>query len=240
MMVMTPTQDSLQARLKVSCTWTIRERKNGLVLAEKQVKNVWTEYGLTALASAILGKGYTAPVYLVIEDNATTLAADAVAGAMQVQLTSRVDQQNDTQLVLNPGQTNQEVVTFASVSGSGPFVYALVAPVQQSHSQGSPVVRQITANDTMASITNEQQYDSVNFPNQRMLSPSGYSGGPGNAVVQFYFPGPSALLNFVTCGLADSPVIGQGNLHNHFILAYNHTDPTTDLEIDGSLTLTNP
>jgi hypothetical protein len=239
-MMVSPDSALSSRKVKVRGDWVVRERRGGVVVAERNFKNIWTTYGLTALAGAITGNGYTAPVYLVIENNATTLAATANPGDTQVQLAARVDQAGDTQLVLDPGAGNQEVVSFTSVSGSGPYVYLLTSTIAQTHTFGAAVVRQVSENDTMASVVNEEQYDSVNFPGLRMQSPSGYSSGPGNCTIQFYFPGPTSVLTFMTCGLADSPTIGAGNLHNHFILGYSNTDAGTDVEIDGSLTLSNP
>src|SRR5947209_4063644 len=74
MMDTMPMQDALPSPTKITGLWMIRERepKTGLVVAQRQVKNLLTIYGLTALASALSGN-YTPPIYLVIENTTTNL-----------------------------------------------------------------------------------------------------------------------------------------------------------------------
>ena len=100
-------------------------------------------------------------------------------------------------------------------------------------------VRNPTATDTMTAIFSEQQFDSVNFPGMRMQSVGEYSAGTANWTMQYFFTGAQSLFEFATVGLADSNLIGQGNLHNLLVLGYNHTGTTNDLELDVSLTLSN-
>lgn len=223
--------------------WTLRERdrRTGLIIVEKTIKNIWTSYGLTALATA-LTTPYTPPQYLVIESFYSSLYAPSNPGDTVVNVVNPGPTLlNDTQLVLSPGLASQETVTFTSAvdSGSGYTIYTVSGTVQKAHAVSDPVCRQPVLGDSMSSVTNEQQYDAVNAPNTRTASPSGYSGGIGNGVIQFYLPGPSAQCYIMLCGLSDSPTIGQGNLHNHFVLGFNHTSVTTDVEIDGSITLAN-
>lgn len=221
--------------------WRIREReqKTGLVIMEREITNLWTNYGVTALASAI-GNAYTSPLSLVIESNYATLQLDAsTPGATSILTDIRIDQSIDTQIVLSPGLATQEIIGFTGVTGTEPYTYTLATPTVNAHPVGDPVCRQVNGQDTMANVVGEIQYDPVNFPNQRAQSPGGYSNGVGNWTIQFYLPGPSALNYLMLCGLSDSATIGTGNLHNHFIIGYNHTNPSNDVEIDGSITLSN-
>ncbi len=221
-------------QIGVSCVWTIKE--NGKVVA--RTKNVFTNYGLSALASALSGN-YTAPIYLVMDAGGTTLQQPVIIGATQIVTNTRVDQSGDTQLVLSPGLANQETVTFTGLpTGSGPYTYTLVGTATKAHNTGEGVVRQALATDTMTNITAEIQYDSVGAPNQRVQSYAGYAQGVGNWVIQFYVTGSQALTTINSVGLADSLTVGQGNLHDHAVLGYQHTSGN-DVEIDVSLTLTN-
>lgn len=222
-------------------TWRIRERdrQTGLIRAEREIKNLWTSYGLTALASAI-GNAYSSPLYLVIESTYATLQQDyTTPGAPSIQTDVRVDQSLDTQVVLSPGLAAQEIIAFTAVSGAGPYTYTLASPTINSHPLNDPVCRQVNTQDTMASVVGEVQFDPTYSPTQRAVSPGGYSNGTGNWTIQFYLPGPSALAYLMLCGLSDSGTIGMGNLHNHFVLGYNHTNANNDVEIDGSITLSN-
>lgn len=242
---MTLTQDSLLSLVeademkKIKGLWTIRERNSsGLVVAERRFKNIWTNFGLTALASAVSG-AYNPPIYLSIEAFYTTLTMPLNPGVSQVITNARVDLAGDTQLVLSAGAPTQEVVTFASVSGSGPYTYVLSSPTVQTHATSDYVVRNVAVTDTLSSIQSEVAYDPINAAGQRIVSPGGYSSGLASWTIQFYLPGSISQQLFLTCGLADSPNIGQGNLHNHFILGYNRNGSTNDIEIDGVLTISN-
>lgn len=239
---MTPIQDSVLSHLDaaVEGRWRVRvrNRETGEVVEERRIKNVWTTTGLTALATAIYG-GYVPPIYLVMENFYSTPMLAVSAGATQIQFSVKLDQAGDTQLVLGAGLASQEVVTFSSVTSSAPYIYTLSTACVNAHPTTDPCVRQPTVNDTMSLVTSELIFDQVNFYNQRPTSPGGYSGGPGNGTIQFFIAGPAAQGMMMTLGLSDSITPGTGNLHNHFVLGYNHNNPLNDLEIDGSLTLTN-
>jgi hypothetical protein len=242
-MDMTPTPVSSQFPRKivlpgnpvgVSCIWTVRER--GVVVA--RTKNVFTNFGLSALASALSG-GYIAPIYLVLDSAGTTLEQPVNIGQSQVVTNERVDLSGDMQLVLSPNLANQETVTFTGIpTGSGPYTYTLTSPATQTHNTGDTVLRQTLATDTMSTVLSEVQYDPTDAPNQRVQSYAGYAQGVGNWVVQFYITGTQAVDKFNYVGLADSLTIGQGNLHDHAVLGYSHTSGD-DVEIDVSITLSN-
>lgn len=242
-MAMTPTQAC--SALRVNCIWTVKERL-WLPISRREIwkpvltqKNTFTTNGLTQLASAISGS-YVAPNYLVLNKNTTGLTNNQSPGDTSVTLNSRIDQAGDTQIVLSLGLANQEVVTFSAVNTvSGKYVYTLSSPLVSSHSAGDLVTRQPNANDTMSNITAEQQYDPTNAANSRLQSVAGYSAGPGNWVIQFYFVAQAAVFYISDIALADNITIGQGTLHNHCVLGYDHSAGTSDVEIDGSLTLTN-
>jgi hypothetical protein len=201
-------------------------------------KNTFTTSGLTSLASAISGN-YVPPNYLILNNNTTTVVGGNSPGDTTVTLAARIDQTGDTQIVLSLGLANQEIATFSAVSSvTGGYAYT-VSPLVSSHAAGDMVTRQPTVNDTMSSINSEQQYDSTNAPNARLQSVAGYSGGPGNWVIQYYFVAQAAVCYISSVALTDTITIGQGTLHNHCVLGYDHTSGTTDVEIDGSLTLSN-
>lgn len=201
---------------------------------------VRTQYGLTALAAAVQG-GYLPPLYLVLENNGSTLSAGINTGVTSFQTPARVDLAGDTQIVLSAGLPSQEVVSFSSVSGTGPYTYTLTAGTFNVHATGDPVCRMPLATDTMSQVSGEIEYDPANAPGTRTQAVSGYSTGVGEWTMQFYLTGIQADSYLMMAGLSDSPVLGQGNLHAHLILAVNHvfSNPATatDLEIDVPLTL---
>lgn len=228
------------SRVGVAAKWTVRERnpRSGLWLPVVRRKNLFTNFGLTALASAI-GGVYSAPLWLAINNTYTTMFAAYAAGVTTIQTNGDPTLVGDTQLVLSAGLAAQETVTFTAKNGAGPYTWTLSSATVNAHALNDPVARAITQADTLASFTSEQQYDSVNAPGQRMMNTAGYSTGTGNYIVQFYMSGNQATnVYFVTIGLVDSSKIGQGNLHNAVVLGYNHTT-TNDVEIDGSVTLVN-
>lgn len=236
---MTLTPDLLQSStLRLSCVWTVKERdpETGLFVPVLEVKNLWTDYGLTQLASAVQG-GYSAPAYLIIDTFGPHFSATYAAGVNAVASPTRVDVAGDTQLVLSPGTARQETVTFSSVTGTGPYTYHLTGNTTQIHNVTDYLTRAPKATDTLTNVITEAQYDATNAPNQRMQSVAGYSQTTHNWTMQFYFNAGQALVNIMSCGLSESPTVGAGHLHNHFVLGYNHT--SGDVEIDGSLTLTN-
>jgi hypothetical protein len=235
-MDMTPSLDSALhiPKVKASCIWTFRER--GRILARR--KNVLTSFGLTNIA-AVWGGTSIAPTYLVIDNSRTTFSNTYASGASSIQTAARIDQPGDTQLVLSPGLVNQEIVTFTSVSGSSPYIYALSSSTTNAHNSGEYVVRQVKQGDNMTNVLGEIQYDNVNNPNKRLQAAGGYSNGVGNWTQQFYFSGSMGQLLFMTVGLSDSNTIGQGNLHNYVVFGLNHISSSNDLEIDVILNITN-
>lgn len=220
--------------ISVLCVWTVKE--NGRVV--RRAKNIFTNYGLSSLASAV-GGGYVPPYYLVIDSDKTVLSNNYSAGATSIQTAARKDISGDTQLVINPGGGTQETVTFSAVTGSGPYTYTLTAGLANNHNSGETVLRQTAAADTLTSVISEVQYDATNAPNQRVLASAGYSTGSGNFTLQFYITAAQAQAVFNTVGLSEKLTVGQGNLHDHAVLGYDHTAGTNDVEIDVSITLTN-
>ncbi|GHO45196.1 hypothetical protein [Ktedonospora formicarum] len=231
--------------LKLACKWTVLERE-WLPISRRDIwiprltrKNLFTNYGLSALASAPSGN-YVAPVYLAIESFFSPLNGPVNPGDMSLSINTPVDQSGDTQVVVDIGSPNQEVVSFSSVSGtSAPYTYNLTTPFQYSHPAGAKVVRQVNVNDTISNLTTEVQYDPVGSPGLRLASGAGYSLGNGQYTIQFYFTSTMAVAYLATCGLTDSTTIGQGNLHNHFVLGYDHSLGTNDVQINGNLTIVN-
>lgn len=202
---------------------------------------VLTSYGLSALASAVQGN-YTPPLYLVIENNGSTLNALVNVGDNSLKSTARVDLTGDTQLVVGTGTTNEETLTFSSVTGTGPYTYTLSTPAAKSHAVSDPICRLPLASDGMLQVVNEQQFDSVNQPNLRLKSVNGYASGNGQWTMQFFLTGIEASFFLMTLGLSDSPTIGQGNLHLHATYGKDHTfNPVSggvDLELDVPVSLT--
>lgn len=230
----------MKSKIGVSCIWTLRERdrRTGLVIAERQTKNLWTTYGLTALAQGLLDPDN---VYLAVENPGITVYATISAGVGSVTLSAQADMPGDTKLVLSVGGIHEETVEFSSSTdnGDGTFTYTLVGTTTQPHTSGDFACRAPSEGDTVSSLMSEQQYDATNFPGLRSKSPGNYSGGSGNAVFQFFFAGPTLLTDLILVGMCDSPSIGSGNLYNHFSLGHTHSNSGNDLEVDGSLTLSN-
>ncbi len=226
--------------MKLSCKWEVKKRNaSGLYEVQLTRYNIWTNYGLTALAQAPGGQPYAPPQYLEIEDNGEqiTNGSGITAGATSCTFAASPLLGGDTQLILGVGTANQETVTGVTISGSGPYTASFTA-CTKSHAYGDWCCRVPLASDTMGMITDEWQYDTVNSPNQRLFSAAGYSTGTGVWVSQFYYNGAQAIGNITTIGLADTQTVGTGNLHNHLALGYVHTSGE-DLEIDGTLTLVN-
>lgn len=221
--------------------WTVNEVEHGILIPKVKRKNLFTNYGLTALASAI-GGGYSPPAYLAINTIYSTLYHSVSPGDTTVQANGNPTQTGDNQLVLGAGTVNQEVVTFSAVSGAGPYTYTLTAPYPvNSHPVSDPFTRQVLVTDTMAQLTSEAQYDPTYAAGLRAYRTAGYSAGVGQYTMQFYFSG-TTLTNIycITLGLTDQAVIGatNANLHNEVVLGYNHNN-TNDVEIDINLTLIN-
>jgi hypothetical protein len=226
--------------VKVVCMWQVKEKdpKTGLYLPVLTRKNIFTNYGLTALAEAISGT-YTAPIYLEIENNGTGITNVGGIASSATSCTAAADvlEAGDNTLILGVGTVNQETVTSVVVTGTGPYTYTFAA-CTKSHAQNDPICRVPLAGDTVSSLQSEWQYDATNNPNQRMAATSGYSTGTGVWVAQFYYNGAQAIGNITTIGLCDSITVGGGNLHNHVALGYVHAS-SNDVEIDGTLTLIN-
>ena len=239
---MTPTPDCSPLHLKTTFVWTLKERdpKTGLYIPRLQRKNVETNFGITAYAGAFQGS-YTAPVFLVIDGWAPQYATGSGGTTLVLSASRQPTLNGDTQIILSLGTANQETVTATGnpTQNGTLWTYTLTAAPGNAHSIGDICVRTPLATDTMSAIFSEVPYDSTNFPNQRMQSVGGYSGGTANWVMQFFYTGTQAVTYFATVGLADSITIGQGNLHNLLPLGFNHTGTTNDLELDVSLTLSN-
>jgi len=238
-MDMTLSPDLARLQAEYSAIWTIKEKVGDIWIPRLQRKNILTTYGLTAFSSAA-GNSYIPPNYLIINQAYTTYTATTAPGATSVTLDTDPTLSGDTQLVLGAGLFTQEVVTFNAISGTGPFTYTLTAPTVNSHTIADPCTRNVTVNDTVATMTPEASYDSTNAPGMRLQSTSGYSSGPGNFILQFYMTGTQAqTVYFMTIGLADTQAQGTGNLHNVFILGFNNTGLGNDLEIDVAINTAN-
>lgn len=230
---------SADSRVHAEAIWTLKKRNaSGLFVPVFSKKNIITNYGLSALASAI-GGGYAPPQYLVIDNFYTTLSSTASIGNSTIHTVAQWDTPGDTILYLEPGTANQEIRTYAGgMTGSGPYNYPLTAPVSILHNSGSKVVRSPMIADTLADVQSEQQFDAANSPGLRAQAAAGYSTGVGNWTMQFYFTSTQANFFLMTLALSENPNVGAGNIHNHIIFAYDNTAGASDLEIDVSLTLT--
>jgi hypothetical protein len=229
--------------MQVKAKFEVKEKQpSGLYVPVLTRYNTFTNYGLTQLASVIGGQPYIAPQYLAIEDNGTAItnSGGIAASATSCTAAANVIFSGDT-LILGVGTANQETVTGVSVTGTGPYTYHFTA-CTKSHANGDLICRVPLQGDTIASLQSEQQYDSVNNPNQRMLSAAGYSTGTGVWVIQFYYNGAQAVSStaqyMTTVGLCDSISVGDGNLHDHVALGYDHSSGS-DVEIDVTITLAN-
>lgn len=231
----------VSSRIRASVHWVIRENVNtghidgdgDIWVVVREFDNLVTNFGLTALASAPAGQLALPPIYLVIETSQTTMSTGNI-GDGTVILAADPTIAGDTQLVLSVGLPAQELVTFTSKSGTGPFTFTLSGTLGQAHANLDPVVRAPTPADTMASVLVEAQYDATNNPNNRVVQAAAFSPGVGQNTMQFFMAGGTATnLLFAHVGLADQLVIpGVGtNLHNYAALGYSHTN-TNDLEVD--------
>lgn len=229
----------IKAPIEAVVHWVLKEQRNGLWVALYDFKNVVTNYGATALASAPFG-AYNPPLYLVIDTASTTLAGAVGINASSVITNADPTLAGDTQLVLSAGLSSQEIVTFSSKSGSGPYTFTLSTNTVNAHNSNDPVVRGVTKTDTMASVVSEGQYDPTFNANKRLPVTSSYSPGQGQSTGQFFISGVVATnLFFAHVGLADQiniPGIGT-NLHNYAPLGYSHTN-TSNVEIDVTYTIT--
>lgn len=221
----------------VSVEWVVKERHGGLWVPVLRTKNLITAYGLTQMASLWNG-AYVAPQWLAVDKDKATVSTTIAPGATSVTTSKRVDIAGDSQIWLSAGAAQAEKVTFSGVTTSAPFIYTLTAATTLTHTAGDKVLRAVSASDGLTTLVSEGQYDSVGAPNQRMQCLPGFTPGSGQWTVQFYYTGIQAVFDFNTLALMDSPNLGSGNMHNHFVLGYTHPSGT-DVEIDGTLTMTN-
>jgi hypothetical protein len=228
---------------RVGVLWVVREKLvypisgREVWVPKARGKNIMTNYGLTALASAF-GGTYTPPLYLVIDNFAGTIqnVGGILAGATSVQLDQQVHTTGDTQIVLGVGDASQETVAFSAYN-AGTHTYTIGA-CANAHAAGQGVVRAVLAADTLANVTGEIEYDHTNFPNARAASSGWLSTGTGNSTMQFFLTGDQALTTWQTIGLSENATVGAGNLHNHLVLGYDHVSGN-DALVDISLTLSN-
>lgn len=238
---MTSTLDLPASKVGFQCVWTVKERRNGLWVPVLTKKNVITDYGLTSLSGSWTGMAPTS-LYLVLEQNQTTVSANTLVGATSIQLAARVDKTGDTKIQLSVGTANEETATFSAVTGTGPYTYTVTA-LTKAHTAGDLAGRTPQQSDDMTKVSGELSYD-TNVPNTRSQLVSAYTSGAGVYVYQFYFTGIQAIGRLFTVGLSDNADFGQGNLYSHLILNYDHSLPggqqtTSDVEIDATLTGTN-
>lgn len=230
----------IQRPVQPSVEWVVRERVDGQLVEVHRIHNLVTNYGQTALAAAPSGL-YTPPIYLVVEQSATSMYSQANPGDTTIYLNGNPTLVDDTQLVLSPGLVASETVTFTSIVGSAaPFVVTLSAGCANTHPVSDPVVRAPNYADTMASVLSEVTVDPTNNPNNRVAQTSAYSPGQGQNTMQFFISGATATnIYFAHVGLADQQSMSalNTNLHNYAALGYNHTN-TNDVEIDVTWTIT--
>lgn len=226
-------------RKEVRVGWSIKQRKSGVWVPVWEGHNLMTEFGLTGLASAFGGL-YDPPIYLVIDDFSASIqnVGTLSAGATSVTLDERVDEDGDEEIVLGVGTANEEARPFSAVTGSGPYIYTISATAHD-HAHGDLVCRQPMETDTIDSIQSEIQYSPIAFPGKRAIkSGNGFSSGTGNHVMSFFITGGQAIGTWMSLGTSESPNIGDGNLHNHLVVGFDHEEGN-DTQIDISLTLSN-
>lgn len=216
--------------------WTIRSGGR-----TRRKYNLMTDDGLTQLAANWAGQGQP-PLYLIISNFKATLNdATLPAGSTSFTLNVPVHQAGDTSLTLDVGGGSQEQVTFsgATVNGDGTCTYSLNTPTTLAHNTGVWCDRTPLQSDTLAQVQQEVQYDAVAAPNARMkASGNGFSAGSGSYTLQFYMTGNQAVTQWVSLGLSDTPTVGQGLLHHHLLMGFDH-QAGNDVELDVTLTLAN-
>ncbi len=224
--------------LGVKVHWTVKERQSGAWVVMHEFDNLVTDYGLTALSGAP-SNIYTPPIYLVIETSKTTMSSQANSGTASAVLVADPTIAGDTRLVLSVGLATEEVVTFSSKSGTGPYTFTLAGNLAFTHPVADPVVREVANGDSMSAVLAEAQYDPTFDPNNRSVLASSFSPGIGQTTSQFFLAGITATnLFFAHVGMADARPVGSssGHLHNYAHLGYSHTN-TNDIEIDVAWTL---
>src|SRR5579864_1187224 len=124
--------------------WRLRERnrKTGLVVAERTIGNLWTNYGLTALASGLWEPTNT---FLCVESNYATFTVQANPGNSSVTLTQAVSYAGDASIILSPGLATQEILAFntQTTDPDTTVTYGLVGTCALTHPVGDPVCRQV-------------------------------------------------------------------------------------------------
>lgn len=225
--------------IRTSFDWTFRALRSGIIVAQKTVHNIQTTAGLTAFASAFQGS-YTPPIYLAIDSEYASGAANHSIGANKVTLNAQIHQTGDTQIIASLGTANEETLTFTSVTANGPnWDYNLSGTATKAHSTSEIAVRVPRASDTVSTFVSEEEYDSTNAANKRKASTGGYSPGSAQWTMQFYYLATEAPFYIARAGLLDSDTVGAGSLHNEVVVGFDHTALTDDLEIDVTLTLSN-
>lgn len=230
-----------QGYLAFECIWTVRERRDGLWIPVIRKKNIITDYGLSSLAAAWNGV-VIPPLYVILEQNQTTVNASTIIGATSIQTVAPAHLTGDTKIQLSVGTANEETATFSAVAGTGPYTYTVTA-LTKAHTAGDFCARTPQQSDTLTKVAGEISYD-PNFPNTRAPITSSYSVSAGIYTYQFYFTGIQANGRLFTVGMVDNTNFGSGNLFNHIILNYDHriiapATTTNDVEIDATLTATN-
>jgi hypothetical protein len=240
----TPNQASSQSPPNYIGNWTIRRKRNGIVVAEYKKKNVITNYGISQLAQAWSGT-FATPNYLVVDSYAPTLTQNVAIGATQVFGTNTLAVTTGSSppppisnLIISLGQSYQESIQVSSITGpvSGVYTYNLASACTHTHNAGEVLARNPIVSDDMSKVISPVQYDATNNPNKYPTSVSGYSAGTGNFTMQFYFTANQLNSYISYVGLTDKATIGAGNLYCWLLLGFDHTQPLEDIEIDCSLT----
>ncbi|GHO44511.1 hypothetical protein KSX_26740 [Ktedonospora formicarum] len=122
MMDTTPTPDSSRSRLDLACNWRVRERHGDEWHTVVENHNLFTEYGLTGLASAVSG-GYIANNLVINTTHAVISGIDALGGTSLVSVDQPIDQNGDTQLVLSPELLRKRLSLLPLSRSSLPTMY---------------------------------------------------------------------------------------------------------------------
>ncbi len=193
-----------------------------------------TNYGLTQYAATYGTSGLVVPnLFIGCSSSYTTISA---LSGTYLTVPARVDQAGDTQLVLGPYLSTQEVVTFTSVTGTGPYVYTLSTTPSYVHNAGDMVIRVTNQNDTSASFLSEIQWDSVALPHLRLPMASGTSLGNGQFTLSYFITGGQGQVKWSHLGLFDNNTIGSGNMWASGISGFDHTIPSGSL-VAGDVTV---
>lgn len=238
---MTLTPDFSLSKAGFSCIWTVKEKRGGIWVPVIRRKNTITDFGLSSLAAAWNGIAVP-PLYIILEQNQTTVHANTTIGATSIQLDGIANLTGDTKIRLSVGTANEETATFSARSGTGPYTYTVTA-LTKAHTAGDLCARLPQQSDDMTKVPAELDYDTT-VAGTRAPITSSYAVSAGIYVFQFYFTGIQANGRLFTVGMGDSATEGLGNLYNHIILGYDHriigpATTTNDVEIDATLTATN-